>query len=1063
MSSAPDGFSENGAPEPDRGYEGYASETPAPPARPGLLHRIRAFFSRVETRIDDPREVKIPVTLILAVIMLLLVPSVAGYVVRAYISASHRALDTSLQLQDGTIDPVTALVWSAGTDDRVFVGTRSGRLLAFDTGGTSTDFTIPPAQGQTAGPVAAIQMAATGGNPVAVMMSAEPATGGLPPGPLGQSLPYGPETCKNGYVWREGAQADLVCVTPESRTRALKDNAVVATRSSALAAPVCGAGLVLRQAFAGDLVCVDAKTAADTVEENRLDQSRKVLPDAARQASPKLELQGIQAERGIVAISGNMVIAGRAPDQPIQDVQLQQQQQQQVIVAAAPTRLAGQTITQAAPQSADTIPVASVSASAAGGLTQWTLAETPPVEVGQIFGIDDARHVAALPGTSAVAAGDGRGGVFLFDASQQVSGTNPDQYLQELGNHDAVVTEIAVAAAPLATNPSFATAAADGTVKVWWDRQVQPNVTQARFADVAPAALTWETVADISGGEWNSLDAFSEDGTRMVVGTSDNRLSLIEIPKQTPSGQAGTVSPSRALPVALSAPAAFSSDGAYLAAYDSAAASVDILDVSGNNATRRVSGFQAPLRDILFDPTGKTLALLSDNGSVSTYNVDKTGANPAPDLAGGQARSIALSPDGSLIAMGFDDGSVRLNRVSDGKQIAGLTALAARGQSGTRIIGSWPMEVGFSPSGKQLVLFDTANGRLSRYSIRNRRLQGPVQVDTAGPAFGALTADTSRIVARANNKPFLIVADARLGTSLQEMENDAFGTVRPNRDASRLAIKLATSGDVTVLQQTPDPSRTGPMPPIAEDGLRLSADGSTLLLREPSGLLHVADLRQITNGRATLVPILPSVRAMRAELAADGQSVIVGEADGTIDLVDLAGDNSVPILGHGDIIQAMAVSTDGAYLASASLDGRLRITNLKLARLVSEMPLASLSSNRASPRMTPRFLDAAPAGATQPLAVLPATTGADTAPPAANAVAPNAAAAIQGPATGADTPPPAANAAAPTTPATTPAANSPAQTNPLLASIQARLSRRIEGGTRRVRIIVTSSISPSDR
>ncbi|HTK66053.1 MAG TPA: hypothetical protein VL595_26995, partial [Pseudonocardia sp.] len=41
---------------------------------------------------------------------------------------------------------------------------------------------------------------------------------------------YGPNTCVNGYVWREAYNGDVVCVTPDRRTLAHNDNAQAASR-----------------------------------------------------------------------------------------------------------------------------------------------------------------------------------------------------------------------------------------------------------------------------------------------------------------------------------------------------------------------------------------------------------------------------------------------------------------------------------------------------------------------------------------------------------------------------------------------------------------------------------------------------------------------------------------------------------------------------------------------------------------------------------------------------------------------------------------------------------------
>jgi hypothetical protein len=36
---------------------------------------------------------------------------------------------------------------------------------------------------------------------------------------------YGPDTCRQGYVWREATPSDHVCVTPQVRAQTRADNA----------------------------------------------------------------------------------------------------------------------------------------------------------------------------------------------------------------------------------------------------------------------------------------------------------------------------------------------------------------------------------------------------------------------------------------------------------------------------------------------------------------------------------------------------------------------------------------------------------------------------------------------------------------------------------------------------------------------------------------------------------------------------------------------------------------------------------------------------------------------
>jgi len=43
-------------------------------------------------------------------------------------------------------------------------------------------------------------------------------------------LPYGPDTCIHGYVWRNARDGDVVCVTPAVRATAAQDNGLASQR-----------------------------------------------------------------------------------------------------------------------------------------------------------------------------------------------------------------------------------------------------------------------------------------------------------------------------------------------------------------------------------------------------------------------------------------------------------------------------------------------------------------------------------------------------------------------------------------------------------------------------------------------------------------------------------------------------------------------------------------------------------------------------------------------------------------------------------------------------------------
>jgi beta-lactam-binding protein with PASTA domain len=96
------------------------------------------------------------------------------------------------------------------------------------------------------------------------------------------ALPYGPDTCKQGFVWREAAPNDHVCVLPQVRSQAAADNQQAAARRNPTGGPygpdTCLQGYVWRDAFPNDHVCVTVDVRSQAASDNAQAASRKVQP-----------------------------------------------------------------------------------------------------------------------------------------------------------------------------------------------------------------------------------------------------------------------------------------------------------------------------------------------------------------------------------------------------------------------------------------------------------------------------------------------------------------------------------------------------------------------------------------------------------------------------------------------------------------------------------------------------------------------------------------------------------------------------------------------------------------
>ncbi|MEN3320525.1 MAG: hypothetical protein ACJ74F_08130 [Mycobacterium sp.] len=92
-------------------------------------------------------------------------------------------------------------------------------------------------------------------------------------------LPYGPDTCIQGFVWREAGGGDVVCVTPAVRDSTAQENQLASQRvepnGGAYGPNTCKQGFVWREAFGGDAVCVTPASRTQAANDNAAAASRK--------------------------------------------------------------------------------------------------------------------------------------------------------------------------------------------------------------------------------------------------------------------------------------------------------------------------------------------------------------------------------------------------------------------------------------------------------------------------------------------------------------------------------------------------------------------------------------------------------------------------------------------------------------------------------------------------------------------------------------------------------------------------------------------------------------------
>lgn len=117
-----------------------------------------------------------------------------------------------------------------------------------------------------------------------------------------EPLPYGPDTCINGFVWREARVGDTVCVTPAVRDQTAAQNANAGANkdpSQAYGPESCSQGYVWREAFDGDTICVTPGVRSATLADNAAAPSRKQA-NAPLPTSTNAPLPSSAAQAGTV-------------------------------------------------------------------------------------------------------------------------------------------------------------------------------------------------------------------------------------------------------------------------------------------------------------------------------------------------------------------------------------------------------------------------------------------------------------------------------------------------------------------------------------------------------------------------------------------------------------------------------------------------------------------------------------------------------------------------------------------------------------------------------------------
>ena len=293
---------------------------------------------------------------------------------------------------------------------------------------------------------------------------------------------------------------------------------------------------------------------------------------------------------------------------------------------------------------------------------------------------------------------------------------------------------------------------------------------------------------------------------------------------------------------------------------------------------------------------GDHLASASRDGPAYLWDIasgDATGL-----LLGHSGEVVATSVRGDLILTAAHDGSARVWSATDGRSLAVIQGSAEL----TAAVWVGHHRIALGDLAGHVRTFEVPSGTL----VDDRAYSGPISALAVSPDLARLAVGTLGGELREGDRT--IAQDAGPVTALV-YSFDGTRLVSSHTDGTTRAWLVAT-GAPSGVRPDPDPVDT---PEDHEGDSALFADGDAILAVRPAGTTRVLAAADLA-ARATLEGRVVAREPKRQVRALGEGTLIVKDAEGERRLA-----------GHRAAITAAALSADGTRLASASVDGTVRL------------------------------------------------------------------------------------------------------------------------------------------